>query len=62
MSLCGTKSIRSDAGRNQGVCGMDNDGQGCQDLCAEQFALSCNYSWRQNATSDGYVATCNQAQ
>jgi hypothetical protein len=32
---------------------MDNDGQGCQGLCAELFALCGNYSWRQSDTIAG---------
>jgi hypothetical protein len=41
---------------------MDNDGKGCQGLCAELFALCCYYSWRQSATPAGYAAIRNQAQ
>jgi hypothetical protein len=62
MPLCRTRSVRSDAWRNQGVCGMDNDGEGCQSICAEYFALCRDYSMRQSATAAGYAATCNQAQ
>jgi hypothetical protein len=32
---------------------MDNDGQGCQGLCAELFALCRDYSWRQSPTPAG---------
>jgi hypothetical protein len=62
LPLCRTQSVRSDAWRNQGVCGMDNDGKGCQGLCAELFALCRDCSWRQSATPAGYAATCDQAQ
>jgi hypothetical protein len=44
------KGVRIDAWLNQGVYGMDNDGQGCQSLCAELFALCGKYSSRQSAT------------
>jgi hypothetical protein len=60
--LSAGQSVRSDAWRNQGVCGMDNDCQGCQGRCAELFALCRDYSWRQRATTAGYAATCDQAQ
>jgi hypothetical protein len=62
MPLCGTKILRSNAWRNQGVRVMDNDGKGFQGLCVELFALCRYYSWRQSATPAGYAATCNQAQ
>jgi hypothetical protein len=62
LTLCRTQSVRSDAWRNQGVCGMDNDGKGCQGLYAELFALCRYYSWRQSDSPAGYAATCNQAQ
>jgi hypothetical protein len=39
LPLCRTQSVRSDTWRNQGVCGTDNDGEECQGLCAELFAL-----------------------
>jgi hypothetical protein len=62
LPLCRTQSVRRDAWRNQVVCGMENDGEGCQGICAELFAL-CRYnSWRQSAAPAGYAATCNQAQ
>jgi hypothetical protein len=61
LSLCRAQSVRSDAWRNQGVCGMNNDGKGFQDLCAELFALCRYYSWIQSATPAGYAATRNQA-
>jgi hypothetical protein len=35
LPLYRTQSVRSGARRNQEVCGMDNDGEGCQRLCAE---------------------------
>jgi transposase InsO family protein len=36
---------------------MDNDGQGCQGLCAELFSLYRYNSWKQSATPAGYAAT-----
>jgi hypothetical protein len=39
LSLCRAQSVRSHACRNQGVCGMDNDGQGCRGLV--QNCLHC---------------------
>jgi hypothetical protein len=41
---------------------MDNDGEGCESLCAELFALCGDNSTRQSAPPTGYVATRNQAQ
>jgi hypothetical protein len=41
------QSVRSDAWRMKGVFGVDNDGQGCQGLCAELFVLCRYYFWRQ---------------
>jgi hypothetical protein len=62
LPLCRAQSVRSDAWRNQGVCGVYNDGQGCQGLCAELFAPCRDYSWRRSAVPAGYAATCDQAQ
>jgi hypothetical protein len=62
LPLCRTKSVQSDAWRNQGVSGVDNDGEGCQGLCAELFALGRYHPWRKSATPAGYAATCDQAQ
>jgi hypothetical protein len=62
LSLCRTQSVQSDARRNQVVCGMDNDSEGCQGLCEELFALCRDCSWRQSATPAGYAAMCDQAQ
>jgi hypothetical protein len=62
LPLCRTQSVRSDAWRNQGVCGMDNDGNVSQGLCAELFSLCRNDYWRQIATPAGCAATRNQAQ
>jgi hypothetical protein len=62
LTPCRIQSVRSDAWLKQGVCGMDNDGQGCQGLCAELFALCRDCSWRQSVTPAGYAATCDQAQ
>jgi hypothetical protein len=41
---------------------MNHDGEECQSLCVELFALCGNYSWRQSATPAGYAATCKRAQ
>jgi hypothetical protein len=41
---------------------MDNDGEGCQGLCVELFALYRYNFWRQSVTPAGYAATRNQAQ
>jgi hypothetical protein len=41
---------------------MDYNGEEYQSLCAELFALCCNYTWRQSVTSAGYAITCDQAQ
>jgi hypothetical protein len=35
LPLCGTQSVRIEAWRNQGLRRKDNDGEGCQGLCAE---------------------------
>jgi hypothetical protein len=53
LPLCKTQSVRCDARRNQGVCGMDYNGEGSQSLYAELFALCRNDSWRQSATPAG---------
>jgi hypothetical protein len=58
----GHRAYEATLGAIEGVCGMDNDGQGCQSLCAELFALCRDCSWRQSASPAGYVATCDQAQ
>jgi hypothetical protein len=57
-----THIVRSDGRRNQGVFFMDYNGEGCQGLRAELFALCRNDSWRQSATPAGYAAPCDQAQ
>jgi hypothetical protein len=36
LPLCRTQSVRSDAWRNQGLCDVDNDGEGCQ-----RFVQNC---------------------
>jgi hypothetical protein len=41
---------------------MNNDGEGCQSLCAELFALCRDDSWRQSAAPAGYEATRDLAQ
>jgi hypothetical protein len=41
---------------------MENDGEGCQGLCADLLALCRYYSWRQSATLAGYASTCNRTQ
>jgi hypothetical protein len=41
---------------------MNNDGEGCQGIRAELFALCRYYSWRQSAAPAGYTDICDQAQ
>jgi hypothetical protein len=62
LPLCRTQSVRSDARRNQGVCGMDNYCKGYQSLCAVLFALCSNDYWKQIASPSGDAATHNQDQ
>jgi hypothetical protein len=39
---------------------MKNEGEGCQSLCAELFALCRYYSWRLSTKSAGYAANATK--
>jgi hypothetical protein len=62
LPLRRAQSVRNDARRNQRVCCMDYNEEGCQGFCAELFALCRNDSWRQSVKPSVYAATCDKAK
>jgi hypothetical protein len=45
LPLCRAQRVRSYAWRNQRVCCMNHNVEGCQSVCVELFALCRDYSW-----------------
>jgi hypothetical protein len=66
LLLCRTQRVRSDARRNQGVCGIDIHGQGCQGLCAEPICTvsirfletECPARWVRSYTQPNPTRSC----